>query len=264
MIGLLDADILPYEFGAAKTEEGDELPLSLTIARMYERIEKIQDRSGVQEMQFHMTGKGNFREKIATIKPYKGNRPVEKSRWWKALRHELITNCNATVWEGFEADDAVSIIQYKDWKVALNTALQQGAHPSEYCNTVILSRDKDLNIREGWHYGWEAGHCKEKPLWFQDEVNGLRCFYKQLLTGDTVDNIPGLFGVGVKSALVAKLDELHTECDMYAHVFDKYVDRFGSYAEQFIIENGRLLYMLKEEGELWLPPTDLPVEKQSA
>lgn len=264
MRGLLDSDILPYEFGAAKDEAGDELPLNLTIARMYERIEKIQDRSGVHSLEFYLTGEGNFRKDIATIKPYKGHRPEEKSRWWAALRHELITNCNAIVVEGMEADDAVSIEQYKDFYKSKSTAMADGPCIEEYLETVILSRDKDLSMVPGWHYGWEAGYCKEKPLWYQNETDGLRCFYKQCLTGDSTDNILGLFGVGGKSTLVSALDSIVDERSMYEHVLSKYQDRFGSYAEAFLLENGRLLWMLQYEGQLWQGPIDTQVKQQNA
>lgn len=278
MLGLLDADILPYEFGAAKDEDGEDLSLNLTIARVYERIDKIQERSQVDKTDFYMTGKGNFREKIATIKPYKGNRPKEKSKHWAAIRHELKTNCDATVVEGMEADDAVSIEQHKDYSDVVNNIetvissypknmqkeirVREYGHLPDLLDTIIQSRDKDLHIRPGWHYGWEAGNCKEKPLWFQTEVGGLRCFYKQLLTGDSVDNILGLFNVGVKSKLVTDISSMDSEYDMYTHVRSKYLDRFGSYADQFLIENGRLLWMLEYEGQAWVPPIDTQANKQ--
>ena len=216
---------------------------------MYDRIENIQERAKVEKLDFYLTGKGNFREEIATILPYKGNRPEEKPPHWAALRHELVTNCGATVVDGMEADDAVSIIQWKDWEAYTD---KLGEVP---LNTAILSRDKDLNMVPGYHYGWAAGNCKEKPLWIQNEVDGLRCFYKQCITGDRqVDNIPGLFGVGPKSALVTQLDALYGDREMYDHVLSKYTDRFGGYAEKFLTENARLLHMLQYEGQLWLPP----------
>jgi len=255
MLGLLDADILPYEFGAAKAENGDDLPLNLVLSRVHHRIEMIQERSGVDKMDFYLTSsdKSNFRFKVATILPYKGTRPVEKSKHWAAIRHELKMNYLATEIYGMEADDAVSIVQYNGIK-----NLKEGEEP----NTAILSRDKDLNMVTGYHYGWEAGNCKEKPLWLQDRISGLRLFYKQLLTGDKVDNILGLFGVGAKSTLLTKLNEMSTEEEMASHVFKCYVDRFGAHAPQFFIENARLLWMLEYEGQLWQPPIDLQAKLQ--
>lgn len=72
--------------------------------------------------------------------------------------------------------------------------------------TIICSRDKDLRMCPFWHYGWEHGN---QPEFFPTYVErlgeitlsedkkkikgtGLKFFYSQLITGDTVDNIPGL------------------------------------------------------------------------
>ncbi len=250
MIGLLDADIIPYEFGAAKGEDGDPLPLNLTIARVYERIEMIQERSGVDKLEFHLSGPENFRVGLATIVPYKGQRPVEKSKHWAAIRHEIKNNCDAIMSEGIEADDAICIRQYEQNKIDdANAELDFWDY-----GTAILSRDKDLGMRAGKHYGWQAGNCKEKPLWLQTEIGGLRCFYKQLLTGDTVDNIKGLYGVGEKSKLVKDIDDMDAEWDMAQHVYEKYEDRFGAYASKFMTENGRLLWMLRTKEDVWEMP----------
>lgn len=78
-----------------------------------------------------------------------------------------------------------------------------------------------------------------------------------MITGDTTDNILGIFGMGLKSAAVAKLQLVTTEQEFYTIVFKVYQDRFGSYAEQFIIENGRLLWMQQYEGQLWEPPVGI-------
>lgn len=261
MHGLVDSDILAYEFGAAKEEDGSDLPFPLVMARVDERLEKIKERAGYDTHTLYLTADddSNFRIKLATIKPYKGNRPKEKSRWWKCIRQELINNYGAVVVHNMEADDAISIAQYKDFRNARNlTCGWIHDAPVDYmkkaCGTIICSRDKDLNMVPGWHYGWEAGKCKERPLWYQDEISGLRWFYVQLLIGDPVDNIPGLFGVGPKSALVRRLDDCDIELDMYGVVYKAYQDRFGAYAEQFLVENARLLWMLQREEQLWEPP----------
>ena len=120
--------------------------------------------------------------------------------------------------------------------------------------TIICSRDKDLLIVPALHYGWPAGKQKELKVFYQYELDGLKCFYKQILTGDAVDNIPGLYGVGKSSDTLLPIMSCDTELDMYGHVLCEYTKRFGSYAEQFLLENARLLWLLRKEGEMWLPP----------
>ena len=117
---------------------------------------------------------------------------------------------------------------------------------SSYGTTVICSRDKDLHMIPGWHYSWPAGKQEER-LWFQDETSAIRCFYRQLLTGDTTDNILGLYGVGANSQLVKRLEDTDEERVMFRSVYKAYQDRFGSYAYDFLIENAALLWMLREE-----------------
>ena len=84
-------------------------------------------------------------------------------------------------------------------------------------------------------------------------------FYMQLLTGDSTDNIPGLKGVGPKTAEKV-LANCTTEEELYAAVLICYINHkpFMDYPrediEDMIVRNARLLWIRKEEGELWQPP----------
>ena len=142
----------------------------------------------------------NFRKEVATILPYKGQRTSEKPHYWKQIRDFLLNHRGAILVDWIEADDAVSIEQMDSDK--------------DY-DTVICSVDKDLNMIPGWHYNWR----KDNFYWV-DEITGIRSFYKQLLTGDKVDNILGLYGVGEKSSYVSQsrspsLITLHSQLEMH-------------------------------------------------
>ncbi len=259
MKALIDADIFQYEFGNATDDEGRPLSWPLVQARVQGRIESIVEATGADSYQLYITSddKSNFRFNVATIQPYKDNRKnKEKPRWYDQIRNFLKDHRSAIEIHGMEADDALSIAQYSNYHLYTKETLKR--------QTVICSRDKDLHMVPGWHYGWSAGKQKEKPLWWQDEISGLRSFYKQLLLGDTVDNIPGLYGVGKSSKLITDLDSRSTDLEMYESVYAQYHKRFGSYAEQFLIENARLLWMLQEEGQLWEPPTKEDSEATSS
>ena len=254
MKALIDADWFAYAHGGATNDEGHPLPWPLVASRIASQIENIRKESGADEYQLYLTGGGNFRERVATIKPYKGNRPSEKPHHYERVREYLLKFRNATLIEGMEADDAVSIEQWKDYNlkraVFVNCSLEvdytldvdEGLKSK--CETVLCSIDKDLDMVPGWHYNW----IKDKRYWI-DEIDGIRNFYKQLLTGDTVDNIPGLFGVGKSSTLIKRLNDFTTELDMYISVRTQYEKRFGSYWEKFLVENAQLLWMLREEPE---------------
>ncbi len=267
MKALIDADIFQFEFGTATDDEFKPLPWPLVQSRMQGRLNGIMEATGADEYQLYLTtdDKSNFRYDVATIKPYKGNRKTEKPYWYTHIRNFLVDHRKAIEIHGMEADDALSIAQWEDYNECLNFRMKEAEDNGEntldvfydfkrFSQTVICSRDKDLDMVPGWHYCWGCGKQKEKKIWWQDEIEGLKCFYNQLLTGDTVDNIPGLFGVGKSSQLLVRVGLCSTELCMYQVVLEEYEKRFGSYAEQFLTENARLLWMLREEGEVWLRP----------
>lgn len=231
MKALIDGDIIPYEFGNAKDPQGNILSWPYVVARINSRIEGILAATGANEYQIYVSKEGghNFRMDVATILPYKGNRPSEKPHWWKDIRTHLIKIKGAIEVDGYEADDQLAIEATKD-----------------PLHTIICSRDKDLLMVPGNHYNWQAGKQKEKLPWTQDEIGGYRCFFKQMLTGDTVDNILGLYGVGPKSAAVSAVLSAEDADSMYRTVRTCYYQRFGSYYFDFMLENATLLWMLRE------------------
>lgn len=250
MKALIDLDILPYSYGSLTFEDGTLMPLKLVQRKVDEKIKSIVRESGADDWVGYLTDSGsNFRLDIATILPYKGNRSgTEKPPLWKGLREYLMEAYPDQVTEvvGIEADDQLAIDQYED----IASSIYPCADDAEDLGTVICSIDKDLRMCPGWHYNWN-----KEVLDFVTEIDGLRSFYKQLLTGDTCDNIKGLHGVGAKSKLVTSIDDMDEEQDMFLHVQEQYEKRFGSYADQFLLENGRLLWMLKDRDTMWeFPP----------
>lgn len=250
MKALIDADILPYEYGGMVQLEEPDKPLEWEIVRSMvdDRINQIVEATGADSLSLYLTDSpSNFRVKLATILPYKGHRKQEKPYHWQRIRQHLIDNWDAKVQYGIEADDRLGIEQWKDWQKK-EDCLRQPEIPPTCClsETVICSRDKDLDMIPGWHYVWQCGNQKEKH-WFQDELSAIRSFYRQLLTGDTSDNILGLFGVGSSSKLVKRLEDFDEESLMFKHVLKAYKDRFGSYCTQFLYENAALLWIKRRE-----------------
>lgn len=261
MKALIDGDIFGYEMGsltkkepepdqediAPDTKVGELLPFEVCWGAVQSKIERILEAVKADEYMIYLSSPEiqTWRMEAATIKPYKGHRDdKEKPAYWELIRSNLAIHYPCEIVEFMEADDALSIEQYQDLKV----------NPTkDVANTVICSRDKDLNMVPGFHYAWACGKSPERELWWQDELGGLREFYKQVLMGDVTDNIPGLFGVGEKSALVKKLADMESEREMFNHVFKCYQDRFGSYAQQFLIENGQLLWMQRTPEDRWNP-----------
>lgn len=174
-----------------------------------------------------VSGEKNFREDIAKIKPYKGNRKdFVKPIHWQMLRDWLETMPYTIVTEGEEADDVIS------------RAMMDGH--------IGATIDKDLDNTPGIHYNFN-----KKELYEVTEAQARRNFYTQCLTGDTADNIPGINGIGpVKAAKL--LQGCFTIEEYEAVVLDEYRKVYANYVEA-LTEVGQLLWMRRKEGELWQP-----------
>lgn len=219
---IIDSDILVYRIGFASNEESEQVALR-TMAGFLEEL-LLFDLPQCKTWSLHLTGKGNFRDEIAVTQEYKGNRKdARRPVHYQALRNYLCHSWEAVVWNGMEADDAVAI-----------EATELGD------KGVIVSLDKDLNQVVGWHYNF----VKNQTYYITEEEAKLN-FYKQFLTGDTVDNIKGVKGIGDKKA--QKLLEGKSEEEMWDIVVEKLgYDR--------AMENGHLLYMLRTTQDKFTPP----------
>ena len=236
MHALIDLDIVCYSIGSARDDTGLPIPWPLVQARVDTHIDLILEATEADTWQGYLTGSGNFRDEIATIKPYKGHRDrSDRPFWYPGIYNYLRDQRRAIVVHGMEADDQLSI-----------------EHSNSDFDTIICSCDKDLLQVPGWHYTWLDHGSQEEPRpFFLEEIDGLRNFYRQLLTGDRVDNILGLFGVGNKAACVKRLDQYTTELEMFREVKEQYELRFGTYWDMFMCENGRLLWMKRTHDDDW-------------
>ena len=225
MIALLDSDILCYRVGFATQEEHENTAIE-TMAVFLEDL-LMFDLVDCEEHELFLTGKTNFRYDVAVTEPYKGNRKgKEKPKHLPLLREYLQTAWAAKVSEGQEADDDIAIraTQLKD-------------------DCIIVSIDKDFKQVSGWHYNFVK---KEKSYVTPEE--GLRFFYRQILTGDAADNIKGLHRVGDVKA-TKMLADAKTELELYQCC----VEAMG---KERVLENARLLWLRREPNQIWEPPNE--------
>lgn len=202
------------------------LALGNTKTKVESMLSNFPDRTWYKG---YLTGKGNFRDAIATIKPYKGNRdPNHKPKYYKEIREYLLKNYDVELVEGMEADDAVSIRQY--------------SNPDR--STCIVSIDKDLKMVPGYHLN------PTKEEFFDQSVEDADLFFWwQMMVGDATDNIQGLTGVGPKTA-----DKIIAKCDrnlalVKETVREMYRKQYGESFEDALTEIGTLLWMIRKEGE---------------
>jgi hypothetical protein len=190
----------------------------------------------------YLSGPTNFRMGVATIKPYKGNRdkahkPTHAADIKAMIRREYQTVTS----DGEEADDRMGIDHYTDWE-------------KDRYSSVIATIDKDLDMIPGLHFNFV-----KKESYDITPERGIWNFYRQLLTGDVTDNIPGIEGIGpVKSArLLPPVGS--SEAVLFAAVLDEYRRAFGDGASERLTEVGRLLWIRRRNDEWWNPPIGGPV-----
>ena len=223
MLALIDADIVCYRIGFASEDVSEKI----CVARCADFMEELVMKPWVGDYQGFLTGSNNFRKDIAVTAPYKGNRTQSKPKHYELIREYLNKAWACEVIEGQEADDAIGIKAYEMEDV------------EDY---VIMSIDKDLNMIRGWHYNF----IKDEKYLVNDQ-EAIKHFYTQILTGDRVDNIVGLKGVGPKKAEKI-LQDCVTEADMYKAVLEAYDND-----EKRVLENGQLLWIRRKENQIWSP-----------
>ncbi len=141
-------------------------------------LKTISTDTGISNMRIYISGRTNFRYDVATTKPYKGNRAtMVRPQYLNHCKQYLIDNYKAIVMHGYEADDGI----------ATDMTINGAAH----CGI-----DKDILQIAGWHYNY----VKEEWQHVTPEEAEIT-LYRQVLMGDTSDNIPGLPRIGeVKAA----------------------------------------------------------------
>ncbi len=220
---LIDADSLIYAVGFSSTDVEEPIAVSRLEQTMVELCMDLD----CEDYKGFLTGKGNFRNDLAVTAPYKGQRTSEKPVHFQALRCHLVTSWGFTVVKGIEADDAVGIAAY--------------AVPED--ETIMVHIDKDLNQFRGWHYNY-----RKKEKYYVSEFEGLVSFYTQILTGDRIDNIVGLKGIGP-----VKAKKLLADCTNETELFKAVLEAYDG-DEKRVLENGQLLWLQRKENELWQLP----------
>lgn len=216
-------------------------------------INMIQQDTKCDKYQVFLTGEKNFRDEIATLLPYKGDRDHStRPIYYKEATDLLKLRYRAQVVEGREADDAMSIYQW--YHLKNDTGWE----------SVICSQDKDLRMVPGLNYNPTTRKLDDISVGY-----ARLWFFTQLLTGDkSVDNIPGIYRMGpAKAAEVFKGHEGKPYQELLKIVLDQYEiarnnpkvaskmpgDKWGI---DRVTEIARLLWMQQEKDQLWEPWVD--------
>jgi len=223
MICLIDGDVIAYIAAYDNTEEEAQVKLG-------NLIEDITDCVFADDTRIAVKGDDNFRYEF--FDDYKGNRNKEGNEEHRAfvnrLRDYMVQCHDAEEAHGQEADDLLA-----QWaQECIDSEL-------EY---AIASIDKDLLTIPGVHFNIRKGLISHVDDDLADYL-----LSKQLLMGDSADNIPGLPGIGTKRA--EKLLEGVTYGNRRKAVIQAYRDQYGDDWESELQLTGDLIYIRRFKDE---------------
>jgi DNA polymerase-1 len=253
VIALIDADSIVYRCGFAG-QKTVEVPMADGDVAQFIEAEPVENvlhsvRLNLEKILQHadkalvfLTGKGNYRDAIATIRPYKGNRDkLKRPVHYDAVRAYLVDVWQALVVEGEEADDKISIL----------------ARSPQHESSLIASIDKDLDQIPGKHYDF-----LKDVLYDVREDEAEYVFYRQCLSGDAVDNVPGCYKIG--QAKAEKLLDATPRKEWWPMILETYEHSKeredcpyrDKDAKAVAVETARLVRLRTYEGEIWSPPDE--------
>lgn len=213
------------------TEINDEI-IDKGVRRAKKRIKEMGDRFWTGDLLIAVKGKDNFRYQI--YPEYKSSR----GQGVTLLRDLAGFAIEAAIDEGWaipahgmEADDLVRI-----WA---EEARRDGA------DFVVSHIDKDLNAIPGLHFNY-----RQNVTYTIDEARARVLFYKQLLTGDSSDSIPGCKGIGkVKAERI--LGAATEEGELQERVVEAYMEVYEDKWQEQLQLNGSLLYLLQTRDDVF-------------
>lgn len=186
----IDGDFLAYQVAADDTKSLATMMHNHDVA-----VETLRLLAGAESAVSHLTAshgnKGN-RFELAIQKEYQSNRKGKvKPKHLHTMKSWMETQRGAINHEVQEADDGLC---QANWN-----AIQAGT--SEL--SVLVSKDKDLQMCQGFHLDWDTGELEEVNGFGYVELDrsksspkivgkGNAYFWAQMLTGDGADSIQGL------------------------------------------------------------------------
>ncbi len=145
-------------------------------------IDNIIEQSGSTNYICYLSGKTNFRSEAAKYQEYKANRKDSvKPAHYDFIREYIQEKHPVVISDNCEADDLCAMRLWAGFEKYRNTEDKLD------CDQILCSIDKDLLNVPGWHY-----NISSREILWQEPAAADRHFALQLLTGDRVDNIPGL------------------------------------------------------------------------
>jgi len=268
---LIDSDMLLYKSATATEVEVQvsdycwtrHSQISEALQLYWDQVQIWVDTVGASfdDCVHCLSGNSFYRKELyPNYKAARKDKP--KPIGFRAMREQILTERSSFMYDSIEADDLLSIFA---------DMLRQESE-----DHVICSKDKDLDQVPGRH------------LWVDEDrdvskADAIKAFYRQCLSGDSTDGIPGCPGLGDIGAArkVEKLN-LSQPVDCWEAIVREYAEAHKAEQrkadkepgrkphpillyepEEFAILQARLVRMLNSDDydfethkvRLWKPPT---------
>jgi 5'-3' exonuclease len=225
-IAVIDGDSICYLCSKDTLEESLENVDSL--------IKSIGEMTNSTHYYLFLSKGKYFRHQINT--DYKGKRKYASPlKYLRTLKSYLMEQYNAVAIPNVEADDMVAY--------TMHTEVEENKE-NTYINCSI---DKDvLKTVPGLNFNYRTYESQEVS-----KKDALKFMYKQVLMGDSGDNITGIPGVGEKTA-AAILELAETSEELRKVVLDAYFDYYKEFSGQSVFhfqKNFRQIYLLRTKED---------------
>lgn len=233
-ISAIERKVVPMKWGVVKGE------LEMTLR-------KHKNLFGPKKSYLYLSPSDYFRHHLTD--DYKGNRSSIKPHWFKEIR-TWFESKGARIVKGLEADDVLAINHFHLWK--------KGGDDKAVKTSLIIGEDKDFNNVPGWHY-----NPGKNLLYYVGSYTAITNFYRQMIAGDTADNIKGVPGKGAIAAeKLLPSNRTISEKEHWKIVKQCYLDyaeKKGIPREEIIAQlmlNAHLLHILWVKDGWFEPPTE--------
>lgn len=214
-------------------------------------IDEIVANSNCNDYRIMLSGYDNFRYKLATLLPYKGDRSKDdKPYYLEYIKQFFRDNYTYSQTDFLEADDLLSNFGYRN-----------------YDKVVICSTDKDLRTVPSMNY-----NIMSRELKIISEELARYNFFIQLAIGDSTDNIPSPYGLGdIGAEKIFKTCKENNASDVEYYQtllpeYERYLqlkNKDGTFKTKWY-EHQPIGYILYEVGNLlWMRRTLDPDERWS-
>lgn len=224
MIAIIDGDVLLY-MSIWKTDSLEESKENFS-----KLLEEVLESLFTEKYVMAIGGPDNFR--LDLFPDYKGNRTKakkERAEWFYKLKSWVSTLEGVVESDNCEADDLIRI-----WSLECDKA---------DIPRCVVSVDKDLDCISGLHY-----NPRNKSIYEVSEEYAERFYWQQVLTGDSVDFIPGLWKVGPAKAKKI-LESAYTRRELEEAVCRAYYKAHPEDGYERMITNGRLIHLWRYIGD---------------